>query len=194
MQKLEILFLDHPISYEKTAAIFSEKKNTVVLNLSEMVRKEFEQEPEFGTEIQSHLNRAEIIPDALLQRLVMDQLVQNKGQRILLNGNPKTPEQLAMLQNQLNEGGWETETVWYVSHNNTDYFLEQYLKKPGMEASMEKYDGVEAFKEKGKAQYNERKKAILGLQQSIAPIPWHIVEINNESEIEAKLDNILRIR
>ncbi|MFT3794638.1 nucleoside monophosphate kinase [Flavobacterium sp.] len=193
MGTFHLLFLDHPISFGKTAAVFSQKWDAAVLNLGEMVRKEFRQESELGTAIQSYLGQAEIIPDVLLQRLVLVELDRHKGQKVLLYGYPKTQEQFVAMKDQLVENGWEIESIWYVSHNKIDHFLEQYLQKPDMKASMEKYDGVEAFLERGRAQYAERKKAIFDLQQSTAPIPWQVLEINDESEIEQKLTPFLKI-
>lgn len=192
MDKLEILFMDHPVSQAKTEAVFREKGNYLVFNFHEKFREASREDSALGKEIRMYLDRGEWVPLPVFQKLLSIHLDRLKGQKLLLARFPGSDAQFRMLEDLLRERQMEIGAFWYVSLNDQDIFTQKYFQKPEQQMWIQKF-GDEAL-QRNSVEYTERKALVLHLQKKQGHIPWHILEINDESEIEEKLDTILKIR
>lgn len=191
MDKLDILFLDYPISDAKAEAVFRKNVDYVVFNLHEALRENYRENSVLGNEIRSCLENGELIPLAVFEQVLSIHLEQLRGKKILLTRFPRLNEQFGLLVKVLKALQIEIGTLWYVSHD-LEVWGRKYFQNPQKQLWAQKFGDETLSVNKDK--YTERKTFMLNLQQAQSNIPWHILEISDESEIEQKLAAILKIR
>jgi adenylate kinase len=82
------------------------------LSTGDMFRENIRQETPLGRKAQDYLSRGELVPDALVSAMVSERLARDDCQAgYLLDGYPRTAQQVDALDEMLTERGWQRTAV-----------------------------------------------------------------------------------
>ncbi|AMQ17856.1 adenylate kinase [Thermococcus peptonophilus] len=81
-----------------------EKYGLVYISSGDIIRKEIERKSSLGREMEAYLSRGDLIPDTIVNTLIISKL-RRQRENFILDGYPRTPEQVIALENYLFDHG-----------------------------------------------------------------------------------------
>ncbi|ASJ09328.1 adenylate kinase [Thermococcus siculi] len=124
---MNILIFGPPGSGKSThSRTIVERYGLVYISSGDMIRAEIERGTELGKEMEKYLQRGELIPDTVVNTLIISRLRRNR-QNFIIDGYPRTAEQVLTLENYLYDHGM-----------SVDVALEIFISK---EESIERISG-----------------------------------------------------
>ncbi len=81
-----------------------ERYGLVYVSSGDLIRAEIERGSELGREMKAYLERGSLIPDTIVNSLVISRLRRHR-QNFILDGYPRTPDQVLALENYLYDHG-----------------------------------------------------------------------------------------
>ncbi|CAD5244352.1 adenylate kinase [Thermococcus camini] len=124
---MNILIFGPPGSGKSThSRTITERYGLVYVSSGDMIRAEIERGSELGRELERYLARGELIPDTVVNTLVISRLRRNR-KNFIIDGYPRTAEQVLALEDYLYDHGMKI-----------DVALEIFIEK---EESIERISG-----------------------------------------------------
>lgn len=81
-----------------------EKYGLTYVSSGDLIRMEIERKSSLGLEMASYLSRGDLIPDTIVNTLIISRL-RRQRENFILDGYPRTPEQVIALENYLYDHG-----------------------------------------------------------------------------------------
>lgn len=81
-----------------------EEYGLTYISSGDLIRREIERKSALGVEMEAYLSRGDLIPDTIVNTLIISKL-RRKREGFILDGYPRTPEQVIALENYLYDHG-----------------------------------------------------------------------------------------
>ncbi|WP_148883581.1 adenylate kinase [Thermococcus aciditolerans] len=102
---MNILLFGPPGSGKSThAKRIVERYGLTYISSGDIIRSEIEKRTALGVEMDNYLSRGELIPDTIVNTLIISKLRRQRS-NFILDGYPRTPEQVITLENYLYDHG-----------------------------------------------------------------------------------------
>jgi adenylate kinase family enzyme len=170
---VHILFFDWGIPREVIETVLSEKLNIPVLNFVERLKKQLRSDDELGKRMRSYIERAEPIPDAILNRFIAENIIVTEDD-LMLSEYPKTMDQFLDLQHILGSKPIIIVSLWYVKQHEPNLFVKDYFKNFRNRPWLEKY-GDEVL-EKWNSEFKKQRELITVFAKAVSQ-PMNILEV-----------------
>ncbi|AEK72099.1 adenylate kinase [Thermococcus sp. 4557] len=108
---MNILIFGPPGSGKSThSRTITERYGLVYVSSGDMIRAEIERGSELGRELERYLARGELIPDTVVNTLVISRLRRNR-KNFIIDGYPRTAEQVLALEDYLYDHGMKIDVA-----------------------------------------------------------------------------------
>jgi adenylate kinase len=102
---MNILIFGPPGSGKSTHSFrIVERYGLKYISSGDIIRKEIERRTPLGVEMEAYLSRGDLIPDTIVNTLIISKL-RRQRENFILDGYPRTPEQVISLENYLYDHG-----------------------------------------------------------------------------------------
>ncbi|MDQ0664619.1 adenylate kinase [Arthrobacter ulcerisalmonis] len=130
----KILLVGPPGSGKGTQAKYiAEKLGIVAISTGDIFRQNVQNRTTLGLEAQSYMDAGNFVPDTVTNGMVRDRLAQQDARLgFLLDGYPRTPEQVDFLDDLLAQDGQELDMVLQLSVD-TEELIQRLLKRAALE-------------------------------------------------------------
>ncbi|ASJ02998.1 adenylate kinase [Thermococcus profundus] len=81
-----------------------EEYGLAYISSGDLIRREIERKSSLGVEMEAYLSRGDLIPDTIVNTLIISKL-RRRREGFILDGYPRTPEQVIALENYLYDHG-----------------------------------------------------------------------------------------
>ncbi len=187
MQRINILFLNQPISESKTVKVLSDKYNLFVFNFIEEFRKQMmeKEENELTIKMKSFMDSGELVPSYLIEEFLKTKCIESQNQDILLTQFPRTIEQFLMLENILNHLNIKIQTIWYIKQKDSEEYMNEHFKNPNAKLWLDKFG--DEVTEKWQQEFKKNQRFVNELQERTEKRIWNVIEMDCKTELDEEL-------
>jgi adenylate kinase len=134
MTETRLLLIGPPGAGKGTqAAILAQTYSIPAISTGDMFRANVKNETPLGLEVKAIMERGEYVPDSLTNAIVADRLNESDAAAgFLLDGYPRTTDQVTELDRMLSEGGKSLDAVVLITAD-TDEVVARLLKRAEIE-------------------------------------------------------------
>nr|WSY48852.1 adenylate kinase [Streptomyces sp. NBC_00886] len=128
---MRLLIMGPPGSGKGTQGVtVAERLGCCHISTGDIFRANVQEQTDFGKAVERHIDAGEYVPDAVTNSLLRDRLAQDDARRFVLDGYPRTVEQVAALDAILQDLGTQLDGVISLQVDD-DQLVERLLKRAG---------------------------------------------------------------
>ncbi|WP_299104339.1 nucleoside monophosphate kinase [uncultured Tenacibaculum sp.] len=182
MRKLNILFLDPPLSSNIIEKALSFKLNSSILNLRKALKEQIRDNDDLGKEMVALLTEGKMLTTEILGKFISKNLKSIEGD-VLLSYYPRTVEQYTGLKEVLIKEDIVLEGIWYFMQRNSDQFMKSHFENSTINSWVEKFG--DEIKRNWKPKLDKLREMIAEIQHITSEeLTWKIVKVDYISELK----------
>lgn len=181
MKSVILLFLDHKISRAKAQRAFCAKFNSNLFDFVAEFKKQLEIKDELTNAVNSFIEKGEVIPIPLLEKLVANRLQTNSSDKIVMYGYPRSQEQYQSLERLFENLHISIKDIWFVKQREPERYLLSHYSDPKYRPWLAKF-GSEV-NDIWRKDFQKTRQMINSVMATSEDQNWHIVEMDYQSEI-----------
>lgn len=180
LKKLDILFVDWGLSNKNIEQALSDELSLEILNFTQVLRTEIQDNGKFSHEINGILNSGKTLNEEIIGRIITNKLSE-KSDDLLLTEYPRLDSQFVELQKILGKQDFTINKIWFFKLRNEKEFMKQHFSLPINKKYLEKY-GDEIIRN-WVSRFEEKRKNIDHMRMLSDSLEWQIIEMDYMAEV-----------